>query len=129
MDIQRKWRSYLPPHPEIPSPSSILALPMSDQQASSSDIPGADRVVRSLSRREVVILRTLTEGASNKIIARKLVIAESTVKVHVKAILRKLRLHNRTQAAMGPALTSLAQTPRPFPAISPPTWNQRARRY
>jgi two-component system nitrate/nitrite response regulator NarL len=48
----------------------------------------------------LVILRTLTEGASNKIIARKLVITESTVKVHMKAILRKLRLQNRTQAAI-----------------------------
>jgi two-component system nitrate/nitrite response regulator NarL len=42
----------------------------------------------------------LTEGASNKVIALKLVITESTVKVHMKAILRKLRLENRTQAAM-----------------------------
>jgi two-component system nitrate/nitrite response regulator NarL len=64
-----------------------------------SEQPGDD-VVRSLSRRELVILRTLTEGASNKIIARKLVITESTVKVHMKAILRKLRLQNRTQAAI-----------------------------
>ena len=61
--------------------------------------PGDD-VVKSLSRRELVILRTLTEGASNKIIARKMVITESTVKVHMKAILRKLRLQNRTQAAI-----------------------------
>ena len=60
----------------------------------------SNEVVRSLSRRELVILRTLTEGASNKIIARKLVITESTVKVHMKAILRKLRLQNRTQAAI-----------------------------
>ena len=61
---------------------------------------GNDDVVKSLSRRELVILRTLTEGASNKIIARKLVITESTVKVHMKAILRKLRLQKRTQAAI-----------------------------
>ena len=61
---------------------------------------GEHDVVKSLSRRELVILRTLTEGASNKIIARKLVITESTVKVHMKAILRKLRLQNRTQAAI-----------------------------
>ncbi|MBK5198646.1 MAG: DNA-binding response regulator, partial [Methyloceanibacter sp.] len=38
--------------------------------------------------------------ASNKAIARNLVITESTVKVHMKAILRKLRLQNRTQAAI-----------------------------
>ena len=57
-------------------------------------------VIRGLSRRELLILRMLTEGASNKGIALKLVITESTVKVHMKAILRKLRLQNRTQVAM-----------------------------
>ena len=40
------------------------------------------------------------EGASNKVIALKLVMTESTVKVHMKSILRKLRLQNRTQVAM-----------------------------
>jgi two-component system, NarL family, nitrate/nitrite response regulator NarL len=58
-----------------------------------SDVP-------SLSRRETLILRMLIQGASNKVIARTLVITESTVKVHMKAILRKLRLQNRTQAAI-----------------------------
>ena len=48
----------------------------------------------------MIILRMLIEGASNKSIALKLVITESTVKVHMKAILRKLRLQNRTQAAI-----------------------------
>jgi two-component system, NarL family, nitrate/nitrite response regulator NarL len=62
--------------------------------ASQGDAP------RGLSRREFLILQSLTEGASNKVIARKLVITESTVKVHMKAILRKLRLQNRTQAAL-----------------------------
>jgi len=57
-------------------------------------------VVPSLSRCEMLILRMLMEGASNKVIARRLVITESTVKVHMKAILRKLRLQNRTQAAI-----------------------------
>jgi two-component system nitrate/nitrite response regulator NarL len=63
---------------------------------------GADqsRDVPSLSRREMLILRMLVQGASNKGIARTLVITESTVKVHMKAILRKLRLQNRTQAAI-----------------------------
>jgi two-component system, NarL family, nitrate/nitrite response regulator NarL len=56
--------------------------------------------VPSLSRRETLILRMLIQGASNKAIARNLVITESTVKVHMKAILRKLRLQNRTQAAI-----------------------------
>lgn len=53
-----------------------------------------------LSPRERLILGRLIEGASNKSIARKMDIAEATVKVHVKAILRKIRVHNRTQAAI-----------------------------
>jgi two-component system nitrate/nitrite response regulator NarL len=65
---------------------------------------------RNLSGREEAILRLLTEGAPNKIIARKLGMAEATVKVHVKAILRKLRAQNRTQAAMW-ATTHLSSAP------------------
>jgi DNA-binding NarL/FixJ family response regulator len=53
-----------------------------------------------LSTREKLILRCLIEGDSNKCIARKINIAEATVKVHVKAILRKIRVQNRTQAAI-----------------------------
>lgn len=55
---------------------------------------------RGLSIRETVILRCLMQGDSNKIIARKFDITEATVKVHVKAILRKIRAKNRTQAAI-----------------------------
>jgi two-component system nitrate/nitrite response regulator NarL len=53
-----------------------------------------------LSDREAQILRCLTQGASNKLIARELGVAEATVKVHIKAILRKVKAVNRTQAAM-----------------------------
>lgn len=60
---------------------------------------GIDPVPR-LSAREKCILRCIVEGHSNKAIARKVRIAEATVKVHVKAILRKVRLNNRTQAAI-----------------------------
>lgn len=59
-----------------------------------------DEPTPQLSPRERLILRCLIEGDSNKSIARKLDIAEATVKVHVKAILRKIRVHNRTQAAI-----------------------------
>ncbi|WP_201863074.1 LuxR C-terminal-related transcriptional regulator [Microvirga soli] len=52
------------------------------------------------SDREAQILRLLTTGASNKLIARDLGLAEATVKVHIKAILRKAKAANRTQAAM-----------------------------
>jgi two-component system, NarL family, nitrate/nitrite response regulator NarL len=53
-----------------------------------------------LSAREKCILRCLLNGDANKVIARKVDISEGTVKVHVKAILRKIRVQNRTQAAI-----------------------------
>jgi two-component system, NarL family, nitrate/nitrite response regulator NarL len=53
-----------------------------------------------LSSRQKLILNCLIEGDSNKTIARKMHITEATVKVHLKAILRKIRVHNRTQAAI-----------------------------
>lgn len=58
-----------------------------------------DEVPR-LSTREKGVLRLLIEGASNKAIGREINAAEGTVKVHVKAILRKIRARNRTQAAI-----------------------------
>ncbi|MBV1703920.1 MAG: response regulator transcription factor [Hyphomicrobiales bacterium] len=54
----------------------------------------------SLTCRELEVLRELRVGRQNKNIAHELGISESTVKVHVRSILRKLRATNRTQAAM-----------------------------
>src|SRR3546814_10924003 len=54
----------------------------------------------NLSEREVEILRCLILGYANKVISRRLDNSEDTVKVHVKAILRKLRVSNRTQDAI-----------------------------
>lgn len=53
-----------------------------------------------LSPRESEVLTSLAEGKSNKLIARVCHISEATVKVHLKAILRKTKAHNRTQAAI-----------------------------
>jgi two-component system nitrate/nitrite response regulator NarL len=60
----------------------------------------SDPALRKLSAREAEILRCLTKGSPNKVIARDLDMAEATVKVHVKAILRKIGAGNRTQAAL-----------------------------
>ncbi|MFA5702611.1 MAG: response regulator transcription factor [Advenella sp.] len=54
----------------------------------------------SLTQRELETLQYLAKGASNKVIARELGVSESTVKVHVQNILRKLDLHSRVQAAV-----------------------------
>jgi DNA-binding NarL/FixJ family response regulator len=53
-----------------------------------------------LTDREVEVLRLVARGMSNKEIAGQLVIAENTVKNHVRNILEKLRLRSRTEAAM-----------------------------
>jgi Bacterial regulatory proteins, luxR family len=81
-------------------------------------------------------LRCLINGDPNKIIARKIHISEATVKVHVKAILRKVRVHNRTQSrkaiwAMNnrsfmPARDNRSSTlskrsVQPFPGQTPPS--------
>ena len=56
--------------------------------------------VNSLTPRERETLAWLAKGGSNKEIARALDLAESTVKVHVQSILRKLNLNSRVQAAV-----------------------------
>jgi two-component system nitrate/nitrite response regulator NarL len=56
--------------------------------------------VSRLSNRELMVLKQLTQGASNKHIARDLNIAEATVKVHIRNLLHKIGVKNRTQAAM-----------------------------
>jgi two-component system nitrate/nitrite response regulator NarL len=54
----------------------------------------------SLTRRELQIVKYIAGGLSNKLIGRKLDIAESTVKVHVKHLLKKLGLRSRVEAAV-----------------------------
>jgi DNA-binding NarL/FixJ family response regulator len=61
-----------------------------------------DQQVRpeSLTQRETDILALLSEGRSNREIARALFLSEKTVKAHLAAVFRKLGVANRTQAAM-----------------------------
>jgi DNA-binding NarL/FixJ family response regulator len=70
------------------------------EAASEQHLPAVHRSGSLLSARERCILRSITKGASNKMIAREIDISEATVKVHVKAILRKIGAANRTQAAI-----------------------------
>ncbi len=57
-------------------------------------------VSAGLTEQEVRILEKISAGLSNKMIGRELAIAEGTVKVHVKHILRKLKLRSRVEAAV-----------------------------
>ncbi len=61
---------------------------------------GADQLAVNLTPRERDVLLGITEGKSNKEIARDLDIQEVTVKLHVKTLSRKLGARNRTHAAM-----------------------------
>jgi two-component system, NarL family, nitrate/nitrite response regulator NarL len=88
---------------------SALALRLADEAARLQHArpdgaviagPAAAAIAGKLSGREAQILHCLTQGASNKHIARELGVAEATVKVHLKAVLRKVKAANRTQAAM-----------------------------
>ncbi|MDK4688733.1 response regulator [Kingella negevensis] len=62
--------------------------------------PNTGSALDTLTPRELEILGHLAVGHSNKIIARQLDLAESTIKVHVQNILRKLELSSRVQAAV-----------------------------
>ena len=62
--------------------------------------PEQQSTLRKFSNREAEVLECLTRGEANKLIARKFDITEATVKVHIKAILRKIQVKNRTQAAI-----------------------------
>jgi two-component system nitrate/nitrite response regulator NarL len=69
---------------------------LSPQGSMASQVDGLEM----LSAREREILARIARGASNKAIARELDIAETTVKIHVQHILRKLNLSSRVQAAV-----------------------------
>ncbi len=107
--IQLMWIGgfCLPPEPAradelvaAPSSSSAAAAPAlapSPREASRKDIV----CEHGLTSRECDVLRILREGRQNKIIAFELGISESTVKVHLRNMMKKLRATNRTQVALG----------------------------
>jgi two-component system, NarL family, nitrate/nitrite response regulator NarL len=76
----------------------------------------APPLMGGLSEREIQILRCLVNGDPNKIIADRLKITESTVKVHLKGILRKIHAGNRTQAAIWAVAQGIEKYPVAFGA-------------
>ncbi|MBH1986977.1 MAG: response regulator transcription factor [Burkholderiales bacterium] len=104
------YRQAMAATPDVPAPSPAPPAPApAPAPAPSARPPDADTTSASpssahplsrLSPRERDILREIARGASNKEIARTLEIAETTVKIHVQHILRKLNLSSRVQAAV-----------------------------
>jgi two-component system nitrate/nitrite response regulator NarL len=70
------------------------------QQGEAGTLDAAPSPFDDLTPREREILCHLSEGQSNKVIARNLGISDGTVKLHVKSILRKLDVHSRVEAAV-----------------------------
>jgi len=68
-----------------------------DEVDSGADV---DIICGLMTKRQMEILRHITQGRSNKQIARDLDLSENTIKVHVSAMLRALGLVNRTQAGI-----------------------------
>jgi two-component system, NarL family, nitrate/nitrite response regulator NarL len=80
-------------------PTDLAHLLISDRLTARNEAVQGDHV-NGLSDREMQILGYLTSGAQNKQIANDLQISDGTVKVHLKAILKKIGVQNRTQAAL-----------------------------
>ena len=89
-----------------PAPSAALISPTfvageAAANAFANNLADAARAaIASLSPRELDVLHGIARGASNKEIGREYGIAETTVKIHVQHILRKLKLASRVQAAV-----------------------------
>lgn len=94
-DVERAIRLAAAGHAVLPM--EAMASLLGDRLEVPVDLPGR---VETLSRREIEVFFWLPTGASNKEIARQLNVTEVTIKVHIKAILRKLGATNRTQAAI-----------------------------
>jgi len=81
-------------------PSRLVTLLASKAWEPRQPEPSAADSGGVLSDREVAIMSRLTGGMPNKVIASELTITEATVKVHLKSIMKKIGVSNRTQAAV-----------------------------
>jgi len=94
--IRSAYKGNIQLHPDI---SNALLSQLAPQQTE-PDGERSREALESLTPREKEVLQLLAKGMSNKEIAQTLVVAEKTVKTHVSSILAKLRLTDRTQAAL-----------------------------
>lgn len=80
--------------------SGGVYLPPSMAQQSNDELNLNSNSAHNLTQRQLEVLTMVVQGNSNKVIAARLELAETTVKMHVTGILRCLGVSNRTQAAM-----------------------------
>lgn len=87
----RAGETYVPP---------VIAARMLASLKSAFDAPGPSNPISALTAREREILGLVSNGRSNKEVARELMLQEKTVKHHMTSVLSKLKVRNRTEAAM-----------------------------
>ena len=85
--------------------NAIRFMAMGEQYLPAGFMSGADpendhHLAKKLTQREMQVLKGLTEGKSNKEIARDLDLSEPTIKLHIKTLYRKVGANNRTQSAL-----------------------------
>jgi DNA-binding NarL/FixJ family response regulator len=86
----------------------VSALASDDGPATVATAPGdPEALMRTLSPRQIEVLRCVIRGQPNKLIARTLDLSESTVKAHLSAVLRTLGARNRTEAVYAAAKLGL----------------------
>ena len=83
-------------------PSEILRTSSTRNRVKKEDAISLDQI-RSLTRKELAVLKYLTQGLANKVIAYELNISETTVKSHVSSILKKLGASNRVKVVASAA--------------------------
>jgi len=90
--MQDIWngKTYVPPGYAVPARAT----------ATDQSVETISRKIAHLSQQQTRILSLICEGMPNKLIAYEMQLAEATVKAHITALLRRLGVHNRTQAAM-----------------------------
>jgi two-component system nitrate/nitrite response regulator NarL len=104
----RPRRPYPQRHPTIDcnrTPSCV------NGGSSAEDLKDADLTDRNLTARQGTVLELLSRGNSNKVIARRLAMSEGTVKFHVRQIMRKFGVTNRTQVAVVSGVRGFAEAP------------------
>lgn len=90
---------YLPPEAIISTRLIESDLPMLRNEFSAPASRGNNNGMAELTARELQILEMVSRGLQNKLIAAGFGLSEHTVKIHLHNIIRKLGVHNRTEAA------------------------------
>lgn len=109
-----RYRNMLAPEAAAEGLDLVLLVrrPACESAAGSSAKPD----VPELTERQQQVLALLLQGKPNKLISRELGLAQGTVKIHVTAILKKLKVTNRTQAVLAASRFGL---PPKRPAVAP----------